>query len=264
MLPHSFVGQSRPYCDVRQRNLSTLRGYGQPVDGNDILPTWTKPLRALAFAGVVKPCSCVGCCREFGATVRHPSRNRALCDGGHTKNSSKPRECQCLFIKATGEIEHHSSVWVGTRHTFPSWLHPAAYSRVQYQVRGSPTKRAIMEPSNSARGQISQGLRIVIVASLFSGLSLSLTTLAQNVSPSSNQPAPSPPPPSAQSLEDWRTAITRVPAPNIGCFHATYPNTTWQEVPCTTPPQRRYPPPHGPRPDIVGRLTPAPGESPRP
>ena len=40
-----------------------------------------------------------------------------------------------------------------------------------------------------------------------------------------------------------------------GSFKATYPNTEWQEVPCTTPPQRPYPPRHRRRPDIVGNTT---------
>jgi hypothetical protein len=36
--------------------------------------------------------------------------------------------------------------------------------------------------------------------------------------------------------------LLRVPVPKKGCFKATYPSTTWQEVPCGTAPKRRYPP----------------------
>jgi hypothetical protein len=52
--------------------------------------------------------------------------------------------------------------------------------------------------------------------------------------------------------------MARTPMPNNKkvCFKAVYPKTQWQEVPCTAPPNRPYPPKHGhPRPDIVGNGT---------
>jgi hypothetical protein len=60
-------------------------------------------------------------------------------------------------------------------------------------------------------------------------------------------PSPGPPPavtqpPSAKILDDWRRGMMRVPLPKKGCFTSSYPNTKWQEVPCTTAPARPYPP----------------------
>jgi hypothetical protein len=60
----------------------------------------------------------------------------------------------------------------------------------------------------------------------------------------------------AESLnrEAWRKTMEQTPMPNKkGCFSTEYPKTAWQEVPCTTPPSRPYPPRHGNRrADIVG------------
>jgi hypothetical protein len=60
-------------------------------------------------------------------------------------------------------------------------------------------------------------------------------------------PNPTPPPattqpPSAKTLYDWHKGMARVPLPKKGCFMSSYPSTQWQEVPCTTPPARPYPP----------------------
>lgn len=57
-------------------------------------------------------------------------------------------------------------------------------------------------------------------------------------------------PAAAVSREEraWRKSMTRVPLPKKGCFTASYPNTEWHEVPCTTAPDRAYPP----RPYTVG------------
>src|ERR1700722_5740247 len=40
----------------------------------------------------------------------------------------------------------------------------------------------------------------------------------------------------AQAADTWSTAIARTPTPHAGCFHATYPSTTWKEVACQTGP----------------------------
>jgi hypothetical protein len=109
-----------------------------------------------------------------------------------------------------------------------------------------------MKYSSSARERVVTFLRIILAASLLSGLMSSFAAAAQ---PSEPPPAPSvTPPPSAEEAakrEAWRATIARIPAPKKGCFTASYPNTEWQEVPCGRPSQ--YPnPAHGPRPDTVG------------
>src|SRR5262249_19729329 len=50
----------------------------------------------------------------------------------------------------------------------------------------------------------------------------------------------------------WRENMAKTPTPKDGCFKSTYPNTQWEEVPCTTAPDRPYPRAVGPRQDIVG------------
>jgi hypothetical protein len=66
------------------------------------------------------------------------------------------------------------------------------------------------------------------------------------------QPVPSLQPTQPPSRETWRALMSRVPLPKMGCFKSSYPSFTWQEVPCTTPPPRPYPPARGPRPQTVG------------
>jgi hypothetical protein len=58
--------------------------------------------------------------------------------------------------------------------------------------------------------------------------------------------------PTPKQQEDWRRGMAHAPLPTKGCFTSSYPNTEWQEVPCTTAPARPYPPARGPRPDVVG------------
>jgi len=59
--------------------------------------------------------------------------------------------------------------------------------------------------------------------------------------------------PTAQrQREIWRRSMARSRRPKKGCFKATYPETTWREIQCTTPPNRPYPPRKGPRPQTVG------------
>jgi hypothetical protein len=58
--------------------------------------------------------------------------------------------------------------------------------------------------------------------------------------------------PPAQSPDDWRAGMARVPLPKSGCFTSAYPGTAWHEVPCTTVPLRPYMPARGPRPTTVG------------
>ena len=68
-------------------------------------------------------------------------------------------------------------------------------------------------------------------------------------------PATSAQPPSAESLEAWRKSMVATPRPTTGCFTASYPDTQWREVPCTTPPERPYLPKSGARSQNVGNGT---------
>lgn len=45
--------------------------------------------------------------------------------------------------------------------------------------------------------------------------------------------------PEAQAREVWRTAMHQTGAPGEGCFHASYPSTTWQRVECAPAPGYR-------------------------
>ncbi len=40
----------------------------------------------------------------------------------------------------------------------------------------------------------------------------------------------------ALEVETWRQSMQLLPLPKEGCFQASYPSTSWQEVPCTTAP----------------------------
>jgi hypothetical protein len=76
--------------------------------------------------------------------------------------------------------------------------------------------------------------------------------------PASTQPAPAPTPPSATaltpppSMQNWRSTISHAPPPSTGCGSASYPSTQWTSVPCTTAPNRPYPPASGPKSETVG------------
>src|SRR5208337_4286463 len=48
-----------------------------------------------------------------------------------------------------------------------------------------------------------------------------------------------------RSPEAWRGAMLGTPLPKKGCFTSSYPSAEWQEVPCTSPPHRRYTPASG-------------------
>ncbi len=105
-----------------------------------------------------------------------------------------------------------------------------------------------MKSSSSARGRAARVLGVMLVASLLSGLSPSLASVAQSA------PAPTPPLATAQppDLEAWRKDVARVPLPRKGCFTSSYPSAEWQEAPCTTAPAFPQPPARGPRPATVG------------
>lgn len=42
------------------------------------------------------------------------------------------------------------------------------------------------------------------------------------------------PPPKSEVRTAWRRSMVRIPLPKKGCFTASYPDTTWREVPCST------------------------------
>jgi hypothetical protein len=87
--------------------------------------------------------------------------------------------------------------------------------------------------SDLTRGRVARILGIIIVAGLLWG-ALSSRAIAAQPEP----PATSAQPPSAESLEAWRKSMVATPRPTTGCFTASYLDTQWREVPCTTPPQR--------------------------
>jgi hypothetical protein len=76
---------------------------------------------------------------------------------------------------------------------------------------------------------------------------LSVVSKTDAVEPPKVQPSAerAPAPVTAQEREAWRRTLLRTPRPKKGCFAATYPETKWREVQCTTPPNRPYPPKHG-------------------
>lgn len=45
--------------------------------------------------------------------------------------------------------------------------------------------------------------------------------------------------------ETWRASLARVKPPHEGCFHASFPNASWQEVACSTKPATPYIPRSG-------------------
>lgn len=56
--------------------------------------------------------------------------------------------------------------------------------------------------------------------------------------------APDPNDVEAQARETWRRNVVRTAVPEEGCFHASYPNTTWSHMDCTQAPNIPYRPRH--------------------
>jgi hypothetical protein len=109
-----------------------------------------------------------------------------------------------------------------------------------------------MEYSSSARARVARFVSVIFAASLLAG---PISSFAARAQATAQTPAPSAAPHlSAEELakrKAWRATIARTPAPQKGCFAASYPKTEWQEVPCGRPspfpnPARR------PRPNAVG------------
>jgi hypothetical protein len=86
----------------------------------------------------------------------------------------------------------------------------------------------------------------VIAAASAALLTLSPTAFAQGQSGSAEQPkagGTTAPAVSASALRAWAETMHHSPAPQEGCFQASYPSTQWQAVPCAPPPGWRSAPP---------------------
>jgi von Willebrand factor type D domain len=94
-------------------------------------------------------------------------------------------------------------------------------------------------PSTFAVGCRTKILGALAVATL---LSVPATAAAQPKEPSPTEPssAASTTQPTKAEREEWRKAIIATPRPTKGCFTATYPEKTWREIPCKTPPNKPY------------------------
>jgi hypothetical protein len=75
------------------------------------------------------------------------------------------------------------------------------------------------------------------------GASLVCCVLSGNASAAGTETSASGPAAAADAsaLAAWRKSMAQMPAPNRpSCFKATFPNKEWQEIPCTTAPNRPY------------------------
>ena len=52
----------------------------------------------------------------------------------------------------------------------------------------------------------------------------------------------SPAPAATPSKHDWRRTMSKTALPKPGCFKATHPGSTWQEIPCQSPPNMAHSP----------------------
>ena len=121
-----------------------------------------------------------------------------------------------------------------------------------------------MKISQAPRGGMANVLRILVIvismvglSSLWFGRPGSKNTGGTGTS-AQQTTVPSPTPANAQQSEDsklreqWQEDIRKVPLPKKGCFHASYPDKEWKEVPCGPPSKYPNQPAHGTRPNVVG------------
>ena len=73
-----------------------------------------------------------------------------------------------------------------------------------------------------------------IVSFVLAALSASCSAAAPSGSPAPAAVSSSAAAARSPQMEAWRKSLARNPLPKIGCFHASYPSTTWEEVPCGT------------------------------
>ncbi len=117
---------------------------------------------------------------------------------------------------------------------------------------------------SSGRRCVARVFSILILSGIFCSFLIALAAAAERagtskdpesapaVDRSAPTPTANPPGPATLSRDAWRATMSRTPRPKNGCFTATYPNTNWQEVPCTTAPPHPYQPGGGPAPQSVG------------
>jgi hypothetical protein len=92
------------------------------------------------------------------------------------------------------------------------------------------------------RDGIANFLCVMAIASFACALSSSsFTASAQPTNPApSHTPAPNLSAEELAKTKAWRSKMLKTPAPKQRCFHLTYPNTEWQEVPCRIAPDIPY------------------------
>jgi hypothetical protein len=94
-------------------------------------------------------------------------------------------------------------------------------------------------------------MKTLVVIGLSTILAAGLTSVVAQQGPAGAPPAAEQPR-IAQSQQEWRAAMSRLPMPKKGCFTSAYPRIAWEEVPCKTAPARPYPPAKAGQPYIVG------------
>jgi hypothetical protein len=115
-----------------------------------------------------------------------------------------------------------------------------------------------MNTSRSLRARVTILLGMLIAVGVSSAILSPFAACAQTGAPHVKEPAPSegaapeptPSPatterPTEQSRKAWQKAMKGVALPKKGCFKTAYPSKEWQEVPCTTAPNRFYLPARG-------------------
>ena len=96
-----------------------------------------------------------------------------------------------------------------------------------------------MKTYGSTRGWI--GMAMILGAASLANFSSSPATSAEAGAPpaaEAAQPAAAPGETTQseqQARRAWRAEMAKRPAPKNECYHASYPNTEWQEVPCGRP-----------------------------
>ncbi len=92
--------------------------------------------------------------------------------------------------------------------------------------------------STQFRGRFASVLGPVFVAGLLSAPSFA--AFAQTATPAAKPPALSAEEKAAR--EAWRLQMVHAPREKGACYTATYPDTTWHQVPCKTPPKHYFGP----------------------
>jgi hypothetical protein len=116
-------------------------------------------------------------------------------------------------------------------------------------------------PSITSSSILTSALGIVCAAGLLSVNLPSRAIAAEPEPPAAKEPAPAAAttkPGAAVSAEEkakreaWRLQMAHAPRNKGSCYTATYPDTTWKEVPCKAAPKHVFPPRPGAHSDTVG------------